>query len=304
MLYDELKKYFENVDNNKNNQFYNYNLKILDKFLIIEKDIYPIITKIIMNSKNNNLQKNYLTCLFEDDYYNYTELLKLFSVNQKLLFDVYFSLLNNDKYLLCDNVFLLQFIEYDKNNLIRFSKLFWRKENKSLIFECDIIESLWKSQKYEEYFDCILEFIPEKELYVVEIFKHIFYEFEDSTITQRQETYLLKYIRKCNDVGKINYIFYYISELNYNLRKKAVLSLVDLNIDNQIIDKLPLMKGSYIGGDTLVPVYQKEKKFLESLLPYMRGIKFVRYKKRIKDLIELLLYDIEQEKIRNILDSL
>ena len=303
-LYDELKKYFENVDNNKNNQFYNYNLKILDKFLIIEKDIYPIITKIIMNSKNNNLQKNYLTCLFEDDYYNYTELLELFSRNQKLLFDVYFSLLNNDKYLLCDNVFLLQFIEYDKNNLIRFSKLFWRKENKSLIFECDIIESLWKSQKYEEYFDRILEFMLEKELYVIEIFKHIFYKFEDSTITQRQETYLLKYIRKCNDVGKINYIFYYISELNYNLRKKAVLSLVDLNIDNQIIDKLPLMKGSYIGGDTLVPVYQKEKKFLESLLPYMRGIKFVRYKKRIKDLIELLLYDIEQEKIRNILDSL
>ena len=44
-------------------------------------------------------------------------------------------------------------------------------------------------------------------------------------------------------------------------------------------------------------------RYLEQLLPYFVGLKFILHKKLIEDRIEDLKYRVQQEEIRDILDS-
>ena len=192
----------------------------------------------------------------------------------------------------------------DESNLLRFSKLFWDDERKTNDFEYHIIETMWKDNEYEKYFDCILEFFPTKKYYINKAFENIFHNYDDSELNQRQEKILLKFVKKYINTEEIYFIFECINALNDNLRKKTILLIISLNIDYDVFDKLHLAAGSYSGEGSLVPAYQKEINFLESLIPYLNGINYIRYKKRIKNLIDELMYSIEQEEIMNILFSL
>lgn len=259
-----------------------------------------------MNSNNINYQKCYLTNLFNDYCYTPENLLKLFDKNKNLLYNIYFCLLkDNQNYLIDRNGnFLLTFLKCDESNLLRFSKLFWDDERKTNDFEYHIIETMWKDNEYEKYFDCILEFFPTKKYYINKAFENIFHNYDDSELNQRQEKILLKFVKKYINTEEIYFIFECINALNDNLRKKTILLIISLNIDYDVFDKLHLAAGSYSGEGSLVPAYQKEINFLESLIPYLNGINYIRYKKRIKNLIDELMYSIEQEEIMNILFSL
>lgn len=303
-IYNELKGYFKNY---YNENIYSYrSLKILDNFLEIDENIYPNISEVIMNSNNINYQKCYLTNLFSDYCYTPENLLKLFDKNKNLLYNIYFCLLkDNQNYLIDRNGnFLLTFLKCDESNLLRFSKLFWDDERKTNDFEYHIIETMWKDNEYEKYFDCILEFFPTKKYYINKAFENIFHNYDDSELNQRQEKILLKFVKKYINTEEIYFIFECINALNDNLRKKTILLIISLNIDYDVFDKLHLAAGSYSGEGSLVPAYQKEINFLESLIPYLNGINYIRYKKRIKNLIDELMYSIEQEEIMNILFSL
>lgn len=143
-----------------------------------------------------------------------------------------------------------------------------------------------------------------KKYYINKAFENIFHNYDDSELNQRQEKILLKFVKKYINTEEIYFIFECINALNDNLRKKTILLIISLNIDYDVFDKLHLAAGSYSGEGSLVPAYQKEINFLESLIPYLNGINYIRYKKRIKNLIDELMYSIEQEEIMNILFSL
>lgn len=51
---------------------------------------------------------------------------------------------------------------------------------------------------------------------------------------------------------------------------------------------------------SLVPAFQKEIDFYESLIPILSGIDFLEHKKLIKERIERLEISVEKEKIEQI----
>lgn len=64
------------------------------------------------------------------------------------------------------------------------------------------------------------------------------------------------------------------------------------------------MPNHWSGSGSLVPAYQKQIDFLESLYPLVSGIKFLKHKIKIKSKVEMLHEMIKEEEVEVICRNL
>lgn len=80
----------------------------------------------------------------------------------------------------------------------------------------------------------------------------------------------------------------------------AIKTFLSKNKDFDIFKKLSISSHSWFSVGSLVPAFQKEINFYESLIPILSGIDFLEHKKLIKERIERLEISVEREKIEQI----
>ena len=79
---------------------------------------------------------------------------------------------------------------------------------------------------------------------------------------------------------------------------------LDNNQDFEMFNKLSLVPNHWSGSGSLVPAYQKQIDFLESLYPLVSGIKFLKHKIKIKSKVEMLHEMIKEEEVEVICRNL
>ena len=89
---------------------------------------------------------------------------------------------------------------------------------------------------------------------------------------------------------------------NYSKVTKLLVkpTFLSKNKDFDIFKKLSISSHSWFSVGSLVPAFQKEIDFYESLIPILSGIYFLEHKKLIKERIERLEISVEKEKIEQI----
>lgn len=125
-------------------------LRMLDKFMIIDSNIYPVVCDIIYEKRNYNsfIAEMYLEGLFNDKIYSPNELLLLFNDNINLLQEIYFYMLERGQFTDYSGVFLLEFLMLGESWLQKYAELFWKVAEKHRDHDYHIYEALWETDDY------------------------------------------------------------------------------------------------------------------------------------------------------------
>lgn len=285
-------------------------LSVLDKFLSIEPNIYPVVCTIIFEKRHYSpfIVERYFKWLFRDQIHTPKEVLSLFQSNINLLQEIYFYLLKKERLDDLKGTFLIEFLSLGEDWIQKYSEVFWENAAKHIEFSHYRNSALWKSESYKDYFDYIFYHFPEEEMYswrISHAFKDVLTQVEtDVIIKQHQQEWLNHIIIDNVSSNKIIIIFDFICELNEDLRRNAIKIFLENNQDFETFSKLSLIPNHWSGSGSLVPAYQKQIDFLKSLYPLVPGIKFLKHKARIKSKVEILHEMIKREEVEEICRNL
>lgn len=167
--------------------------------------------------------------------------------------------------------------------------------NDSIIYQA---MSLWKMDCFMEIFDDIFyNLLKNKHLFV---FTNLMKQRGDVLVKQNQFLWLEHIIVENAFSDSIYLIFDFISILDEEVKMLAIKTFLSKNKDFDIFKKLSISSHSWFSVGSLVPAFQKEIDFYESLMPILSGIDFLEHKKLIKERIERLKISVEREKIEQI----
>ena len=284
-------------------------LRFLDKFVIFDKDIYITASKIIFAKREYSrfIVEMYFTLLFDEHWYTPKEVLEIYNDNLKLLRDIYFFMLCNDNMVDLKGTFLLYFLHIEKEWIDDFANHVADNINSERDHDNYRYMALWRADEYLEYYDCIFKKLANSETYISEwrltnLFKSIlFYGNKDELIKNRQEAWIMHIIEENAMSDSVIIIFEALSEADIVLRKKALLLFLSINDDYELFKKIPLDPSHWEGNAGEI-VFQLTKRidFLESLISELKGVKYLRHVKRIRDRIEMWKSTIKEEELRAI----
>lgn len=287
-------------------------LRILDKFISIDKNIYCTVSNIIYNKKNHNkfIVDIYFRLLFNKHTYCPDELIEFYNSHLELLKKIYFFMLNynnNEDYsgefiknfIRADNTWLISYIEYMNNNL-----------NNHDLDVHERINSCWECENYIEIFDYIFySFVEKDEIFIwrlKEVFRNLLiHQANQCKKANRQQEWIFHIINE-NYSNKHNIIilFEILSELGEKIRKESIVLFVSLNKDFNVFKELSLEASHWGGCGSMIPYMQKRIEFYKSLLPYFTGLDYLKHKKLIKDKIKIWEERIEKEQVDEIFEEL
>ena len=299
MLGEFIKFIKDGSDKELSSSFYR-NLRILDKFIELEPNIYPITSLIIYEKQNDFISDIYFSHLFQKGNYSPSELLFLYKSDINLLQKIYFSTIKRNHSSDYEGIFLLEFLKLDNTWIEKYSELFWECEKNWKDCVKNKNKILWKSNSYIDYFDYIFYNFPiEKELVLILIkaYKNELTS-DEPEIVENQMKWLKHIIRVNHLNDKIVTIFDIICELNNHIKLIAVQTLLEINKDFKVFEKIRLIPRSWSGEGSFIPAYSMQIKFLESLYPIVSGIEFLEHKSRIKIEIDNLKRKISEEERR------
>lgn len=281
-------------------------LRLLDKFLSVEPNIYPLACAIIYEKRHYSpfIVGIYFELLFHDQIYTPEELLQFFQSDLDLLQDIYFYMLRESNLDDLRGIFLIAFLKLGESWLQKYSEVFWEDASKHKDYDYYKNSALWRSECYEKYFDYIFYHFPEEDLYkwrISSAFKDALIKVEsDEIIVQHQKDWLKHII--CDNITSDNIviIFDFVCELNEDIRRFATQVFLNNNYDYEMFSKLTLVPNHWSGSSSFVPAYQKQIDYLQSLYPLVPGVKFLKHKALIKSKVEILYERIKREEVEEI----
>lgn len=282
---------------------YNRNLKFLNKFIHIEKNIYVKVSKII-NGKicyNPFVASLYFGLLFNPHVNKPEEILDLYELDIPLLQDIYWNMLKQSINFDYSGEFLVEFVKKDISWLKLYVK-FLLEKIKDWRYDDSRLNKLWMIDDYEEIFDYVFYELEQKEdLFnwrIENIFKHILTRRENETEKLDRQINWLKHLISNNcKTDKIIAIFEMISETGSIIRKECILYFIENNESYEMFCKLELEPNQWGGVGSM----EERIKFYESLLPDFTGLKFLKHKKLILEKIDMWRRRIKDEQIEEIL---
>ncbi len=308
VMLKELLEFLESDLDKEIKQSHFRNLKILDKFLKVEVDIYPKATKIIYEKRKYSdfITILYFTHLFND--YRPNELLKLYAKDTQLLQDVYFYMLENVDSFDYNGKYLVDFASLDDSWLERYLNLVLRELKVRRDFMSSRNKALWESDKYAYYFDYFINNYSIQGLnsWTTRHYFNMLFKTDESNelIKSHQKEWLANIIKEKANTNLINIIFDIVCDLEDETKLYLIKIFLENNDSYETFERLSLTPNSYCGYGSLVPIFEERVKFLESLYPLLSDIKFLKHKILIEDKVNGLKNMIEKEEEREIIDNL
>lgn len=124
----------------------------------------------------------------------------------------------------------------------------------------------------------------------------------EQNLLKKQDEWIRQCIQLCsNDETKMHCLFSVISKLKIERKKEYVLLFLKNNPSVEDFERMPLTPISWSWSGSAVPMYSAWIEYLESLLPSLIGLKWIKHKKYIETKIDYLKRQIESEEIDEIL---
>lgn len=285
-------------------------LRVLDKFLPIEPNLYPIACAIIYEKRcySEFIVRLYFEYFFHEQFYSPQELISLFNNDIDLLQDIYFFMQKRDTLADLNGCFLIEFLAIDESWLQNYSNVFWEHVINHKGYDNYKSIALWKSDQYKEYFDYIFYHYPDEVWYrwrISSAFKDLLAHIGDNTVIgTHQQEWLTSLITDNAFSDKITVIFEIVCELSDVVRRNAIQTFLDINSDFDVFKEIDIVPNHWFGSGSLVPAYQRQLEFLESLFPLVPGVKFLKHRNLVKEKIESLREMIKREEVDEIYRNL
>ncbi len=274
-------------------------LRLLDKFLEIENNIYPIACSIIYEKRaySEFIVDIYFELLFHTQVYSPTEVLELFAEDRELLQNIYFYSVSKGHLKDYKGDFFKEFIKADELWIRKYSEIFWNIQDENNDYRIIV---LWESDDYLKHFDYLFNCIPKEGIYswhVSNKFKMLFSSSDDETVNEHKKAWLVHLIKENAHSTSILIIFDMICELHNELRYIGIDAFLKNNDDYEVFEKLSILPNHWSGTDSFIPAYQNQIDFLLSLYPLVTGMKFINHRRRITEMVEHLKERIKKEEV-------
>ena len=289
------------------------NLRFLDKFIGIDRDIYVTASRIIFEKRKYNgfIVWIYFACLFHESYYSPEELISRFASDKKLLKDIFFFTIKNNRLVDYNNLFLIAFLGLDDSWIDDYAEMIYERIQNHNDWDYDQFISLWKQDDYMKYFDRIFDRISDDfdVLYgwrVANAFKAILaHGRDDQDVLKRQKQWVSHIVEKYAEDNRIVCFFAAITKAGIDIRKSAFQKFFECNDNYELFEKLQLDSNHWGGEEReIISDLQNKIEFLESLLPCAKGAKYLKHAKRIRDRIDFWKAQIEKIEIESICRNL
>ena len=280
--------------------------EIIGKFLSLEPNIYINVSKIILDNKDKVNIKNYFNVLFNKYIYTFEELIEMFRDNVSVLKNIY---IENLRYFNFYNAgeYLRKFIELDDSWLDEYLDYIYRSESTATSKQLyENLSECWSSEKYIYIFDKVLHryMTYTENNYLLSYYLKGILNNKDDDQLSKQKNWIFHVIKKnYENLEVLEVIFEIIMDKSYEIRQEAIKLLISLNSNYEIFEKLSIETTRFSTSGSFVPIYMNEIKFLEEILPYFTGIKFIKHRSLIENKIKELKEFIKREEIRDIFDN-
>ena len=284
-------------------------LRFLDKFMRIDEKIYIHASRIILEKTRYStfIVEMYFALLFHEACYYPEKVVDLYSSDIPLLQDIYFFMLRRGTLEDLHGVFLQAFISVDETWIRKYADYIVSSINEGHDHDSYRYKTLWKTDDYIKYFDCIYETIASSKEYISEWrlsdeFRNILaWDSSDTELREKQEQWILHIVDEHAKDEKIVTLFHALSDANEELRKRALLELLKKNDDYELFERIPLDPSHWGGNvDEIIPQLTRRVEYLESLLRELNGVRYLKHAKRIRDRIDFWKERIKEEEIQMI----
>lgn len=255
----------------------------------------------------------YFGLLFNPHHISSKNLISLYSFDIELLAAIYLKGTLYSEHFDYNGEFLIEFLKVYPDIIDEYliqvthpEKYRYRKYEHYM----DRLKGVWKENDYMNKVDYIVS-----KLYT--LFKDSRWDFEHCVeylfvlehnakeeIIVKQNEWIDKCIEnKYDDSDFMNSLFYVLSELPTDRRKKALLKFLSLNSNYDDFEKIPLEPSSWGGSGSMIPYMQNRINYLSSLIPYLSGMKYLKHKQRVEKYIDVWKERIKQEEVRELLED-
>ena len=297
-MYGELVNFVKfDIKNNKVNYF--RNLSILEKFLIINPNIYIEISKIILAnfSENKNSSCSYLEDLFNEALYTPEKLLLLYKDDVEVLYNIYFKLLEEGITFDYTGEFFIEFLKNNEEFLKNYSDIYIMRKDRNTD-EDGRIERLWKSENFIEYFDLIFYNMLKSNISYydkVSLASELFSNTSDEEIVEENQYIWLEHtINKNANKENIVNIFTIICELSEDQRRFAIKVFLNNNYNSETFKKLSLFPRMMSCFGSFIHLLKKQIDFIQTLYPLMEGIEFLEHEEHLTNIESYLQREIDR----------
>ena len=291
---------------------FNRNVDFLEKFRKVDADVLIKGSRIILSkvSYSRFIPHLYFSLLFNPHRNSPESVLKKYESDLELLEDIYIESISYSQHDDYDGQFLKEIYRASPTILDKFignilcaikrphfdehkekCLVFFDEDNANQIFDA-MVNSLIASAKYAVYdvSDFIETIVTPKQ--------------KDDGLTQKQDQWIRHFIiRNYADKEKMEYFFYGIAHLPAERKVDYIKLLLEYNANYEMFETLPLVPLMTSWSSSAVPHLTSRIKYMEQILPCLSGLKYIKHKKRIENIIDSLKEQIRQEEIRDILES-
>ena len=308
-IYKELVNFIKfDIKNNKVN--YYRNLSILDKFLIVNPNIYIEISKILIEnfSETKDVSCFYFRELFDEALYTPEKLLILYKDDVELLYNIYIKLIEKGGYFDYTGEFFIVFIKNNEEFLRKYSDIYIMRKAWNTGNEDGRIERLWKSENFIEYFDFIFYNMLESNIGYYDkasLASELFTNTSDEEkVEENQYIWLKHFISENANKENIVNIFNIICELNEELRKFSIKIFLNNNHNFETFKKLSLFPRVMSGFGSFIHLFEKRINFIQSLYLLMEGIEFLDHEEYLTNIESNLKSEIDRTETEDLYEGI
>ena len=297
------------INKSKSNELFSH-LGFLDKYQKIDAEIYPKIVRVLVDkSKYDANYARLFAYFFNRQSSLFGKWFDVFNSNESLIYNSYLALSAVDTYSDYAGDALKLLIERRFDFIFKIINHAFMEENRfTSVYKKGVLNFLWDRDSYIKDINSYGRYFHQKAkesgFYTEHVFSDLFIKHKgqpDSEALFEKKFNFLQYSIEtyCADIDYICFIFESIKSLEEYIKIQLFILYLDCNSNFENFKRLicELTVRSWSGS--CVPMLEKERKFLESLLPVFNSIKFLDHRSYVEEKIEHIVKDIEYEKKRD-----
>ena len=286
-------------------------ISFIKKFNKICSDAFEKCCRIILSKKDylDFIPCVYFELLFNEYRETSKETIELFKDNIGLLIDIYIYIISVKKDVDESGIFLKKIYYLEKSILDRYIDFIITVKTIHYDAIYHRICSLFEVDEYKAIFDYVIcRITKEKEYPAYEMQKLmsslITPDSDKQELLQKQDSWIRDFmLNNIYNSTEIECLFEAILQLEDQRRKKYLLMFIEKNPDYEIFDNLKLIPTSYSWTGSRVPILSGFINFLNSLLPHLNGIKYLKHRDKVIKMIESCYISIEEDEIREVITN-
>lgn len=284
-------------------------ISFLDKYLPADNDVILTASRIILKKQEYSpfMVTIYFELQFNEHNIKPKDVVQKYIRDIKLLEQIYICVLENGHLADCHGLFLHEIFSADNSFVKNYVRWFITKEEKRISDHESVGDVFFQENDYLNILDYIIDeaisSLTFPSMAVPQIIKTLLLS-GDKKYSEKSECWIKHQIENnYTNKGKMQYLFEALTEISIERAYSFIPFLIACTDDYDIFESIPLTPLSYSWSGSCVPMYSSWVEGLEKLLPILSGLKYIKHKNRVQQLIESYRIRIKEEEISDILNG-